>query len=113
MKISDEEQIEAYIKGKKFELAQKYCQKETLTIDDYKKVFNISKEWTKEYVLSKYQITDLIKCNDSPKDGFYAIKKSDSWLTFRKERNIHFDEVEVNSESEVWDQYIEIELGII
>lgn len=112
MEVPNEEQIEAYIKGRMYELVQKYCHKESITGDDYEEAFTISRDWAKEYLLSKYRVCDIMSCTDGLKDGLYAIKKLDFWVMYRQERGVHFDEVQLHSESAVWDAYIEFGLGI-
>ena len=114
MLVPIEKQIEACIHGRKYELVKEYFHNETLSNDDYKKVFNVSKQDVKKYLLSHYQISDLIKTHPSESDGFYALEEGEGkYLVYRQERKVRFDEIKVDSVSDVWNQYIKVELGIL
>jgi len=105
------EQAEAIKDGRRFELVCSVLGKGTLDISDYETVFTITSRQLMEHLKRNYTLQDLVKNRPSTQDGFYVVPHRKGVLTYRQEREIHFNEKLVQSTDDAWIQYISIELG--
>jgi hypothetical protein len=112
LKVSIEEQVNAYRNKTQFELVCKYLNKTELELSDYDLIFTSSPIEIKNYLETHFEFDEIIKTKVGDNDGFYAVKQLlGKWKTYRQERNIKFDE-EVVSENELWNRIIKVDFGL-
>ncbi len=106
---SKEEQIEALIHDKAYQLTIRYSGRDKSGRPNYRKVFNVTRKDIERPLKNHYKFDDLpfVSCSIGPKDGFYIIPTSKAYTIYKQERGVHTRDKTVKSASEARKLYID------
>lgn len=100
-----EEQIEALVRGRLYDLRKKYAPH--LPQDEgYKQILTFKSSDVVTYLKSHYRLEDLLKTVHDDSDGFYAVRTVEGFTVYYQEREIRMLQRLVTTEEEVWSRYV-------
>jgi len=107
-KPTKEEQIEALIHHRAYDLVMKYAPSEEINdAEAYAEVFTVKRKEILDHLIQHYQLGDLIHMQRSNKDGFYAIPEKNGFRTYEQERMLKDNEQFISNEVDVWKQFVD------
>lgn len=111
-KPSKEEQIEALIHHRAYDLVMECAPSEDISdAEAYALVFTVKRREVLEYLVQRYNISDLIKTELSNRDGFYAIPVSQGFRVYEQYNCIKAMEKILSDELGVWNEFVSYILG--
>jgi hypothetical protein len=110
---SKDEQIEALINGRAYELVLRFAGLDESGGPRYSEVFKVTKDEIKEYITRHYTLNNIPLIHSSPsrEDGIYLIPIHDGYEFYDIEHGIRFTGKKVDSEDEAWSIVIDYILG--
>ncbi len=84
LKPTIEEQIEAIVHHKAYELVMNYSGVDRVDKQSYEQVFTVKRSEILAYIRNKYDLNDLIPRRSDIRDGFYAIPVSDGYRIYEQ-----------------------------
>jgi hypothetical protein len=103
---SKQEQIEALLQHKAYDLVVKYAPAAQLTSRCYESVFSMKRFEILQYVERNYKIEDLVSTVPQQRDGFYAIRGVQGYRVYEQEHQLKIFEQHVSTEHDVWVAFV-------